>query len=208
MRALSSRMTAGWQRLGSGFLPFADAASESLPLARLLRLSLFQVSVAMAAVLLTGTLNRVTDRRDARVGGPRLLHGRAAAPVRAVARAGRVQVGHTPVRARLAARALHLVRDAAAVRRPCHHAVRAADPVGRHARPDLDRHRGSGVCVPARRRRHAHRRRPRASRWRRISPRTRRGRAWWRCSTSCCWSARRQARCCTACCWRTSPRCG
>jgi BCD family chlorophyll transporter-like MFS transporter len=42
-----------------GWLPFADAASESLPLGQLLRLSLFQVSVGMAAVLLLGTLNRV-----------------------------------------------------------------------------------------------------------------------------------------------------
>ncbi|MEM6761311.1 MAG: BCD family MFS transporter [Pseudomonadota bacterium] len=41
------------------WLPFADAASETLPLSRLLRLSLFQVSVGMALVLLTGTLNRV-----------------------------------------------------------------------------------------------------------------------------------------------------
>ena len=40
-------------------LPFADAASEGLPLARLLRLSLFQVSVGMATVMLLGTLNRV-----------------------------------------------------------------------------------------------------------------------------------------------------
>ena len=48
-----------WTRLGPRFLPFADAASEELPLGRLLRLSLFQVSVGMAVVLLTGTLNRV-----------------------------------------------------------------------------------------------------------------------------------------------------
>jgi BCD family chlorophyll transporter-like MFS transporter len=41
------------------FLPFADAASEQLPLGRLLRLALFQVSVGMALVLLNGTLNRV-----------------------------------------------------------------------------------------------------------------------------------------------------
>jgi BCD family chlorophyll transporter-like MFS transporter len=40
-------------------LPFADAASASLPLGRLLRLSLFQVSVGMAAALMVGTLNRV-----------------------------------------------------------------------------------------------------------------------------------------------------
>lgn len=48
-----------WNRVGTRFLPFADAASAELPLPRLLRLSLFQVSVGMAAVLLTGTLNRV-----------------------------------------------------------------------------------------------------------------------------------------------------
>ncbi len=40
-------------------LPFADAASRELPLSQLLRLSLFQFSVGMAAVLLNGTLNRV-----------------------------------------------------------------------------------------------------------------------------------------------------
>lgn len=48
-----------WQRLDARWLPFADAASTSLPLGRLLRLSLFQVSVGMAMVLLSGTLNRV-----------------------------------------------------------------------------------------------------------------------------------------------------
>ena len=40
-------------------LPFADAATAELPLGRLLRLSLFQISVGMAVVLLNGTLNRV-----------------------------------------------------------------------------------------------------------------------------------------------------
>ena len=49
----------GWARMGPRFLPFADAASAELPLLRLLRLSLFQVSVGMALVLLVGTLNRV-----------------------------------------------------------------------------------------------------------------------------------------------------
>lgn len=48
-----------WMTVGTRFLPFADAASEGLPMSRLLRLSLFQVSVGMAMVLLTGTLNRV-----------------------------------------------------------------------------------------------------------------------------------------------------
>jgi BCD family chlorophyll transporter-like MFS transporter len=48
-----------WQRLGPRLLPFADAASEQLPLSRLLRLSLFMISVGMTMVLLAGTLNRV-----------------------------------------------------------------------------------------------------------------------------------------------------
>ncbi len=45
--------------LTTRFLPFADAASEGLPMSQLLRLSLFQVSVGMATVMLLGTLNRV-----------------------------------------------------------------------------------------------------------------------------------------------------
>ena len=44
-----------WVRL----LPFSDVASKDLPLSRLMRLALFQVSVGMALVLLVGTLNRV-----------------------------------------------------------------------------------------------------------------------------------------------------
>ncbi len=41
------------------FLPFADVATDQVPLSRLLRLSLFQITVGMALVLLVGTLNRV-----------------------------------------------------------------------------------------------------------------------------------------------------
>jgi len=48
-----------WMQLGTRFLPFADAATTELPLGRLLRLSLFQVSVGLATALLIGTLNRV-----------------------------------------------------------------------------------------------------------------------------------------------------
>ncbi|MBX9927175.1 MAG: BCD family MFS transporter, partial [Hyphomicrobiaceae bacterium] len=40
-------------------LPFADAATPELPMGRLLRLSLFQITVGMAATLVIGTLNRV-----------------------------------------------------------------------------------------------------------------------------------------------------
>lgn len=45
--------------LGPRYLPFADVATEAVPLRRLLRLSLFQVTVGMALVLVVGTLNRV-----------------------------------------------------------------------------------------------------------------------------------------------------
>jgi BCD family chlorophyll transporter-like MFS transporter len=48
-----------WMEAGPRFLPFADAASPDLPLSRLLRLALVQVSVGMSLVLLVGTLNRV-----------------------------------------------------------------------------------------------------------------------------------------------------
>ncbi len=48
-----------WRRTIVRLLPFADAASDTLPLSRLLRLSLFQVSVGMAMALLTGAINRV-----------------------------------------------------------------------------------------------------------------------------------------------------
>lgn len=47
------------KRLGLQALPFADAASADLPLGQILRLSLFQVSVGMATVMMLGTLNRV-----------------------------------------------------------------------------------------------------------------------------------------------------
>ncbi len=59
MRRMNDRLANEWRRVGMRFLPFADAATTELPLGRLLRLSLFQVSVGMALVLLNGTLNRV-----------------------------------------------------------------------------------------------------------------------------------------------------
>ena len=57
--SVSRKLVQTWVSLGPRFLPFADAATPELPLGRLLRLSLFQVSVGMALVLLVGTLNRV-----------------------------------------------------------------------------------------------------------------------------------------------------
>jgi len=59
MNSVSQRVMKAWVGLGSRFLPFADAATPELPLSRLMRLSLFQVSVGMSLVLLIGTLNRV-----------------------------------------------------------------------------------------------------------------------------------------------------
>ncbi|MGA9027923.1 MAG: MFS transporter [Steroidobacteraceae bacterium] len=59
MSRFGERLARKWMRIGTEFLPFADAASAELPLGRLLRLSLFQVSVGIAMVLLIGTLNRV-----------------------------------------------------------------------------------------------------------------------------------------------------
>jgi BCD family chlorophyll transporter-like MFS transporter len=59
MNPISRKVIEGWASLGPRFLPFADAATPEMPLSRLLRLSLFQVSVGMAMVLLIGTLNRV-----------------------------------------------------------------------------------------------------------------------------------------------------
>jgi len=48
-----------WSRIDPRWLPFADLATADLPMSRLLRLALFQVSVGMATALLVGTLNRV-----------------------------------------------------------------------------------------------------------------------------------------------------
>ncbi len=59
MNKYSKGLIQWWAGYGARYLPFADAASADLPLSRLLRLSLFQISVGMALVLLIGTLNRV-----------------------------------------------------------------------------------------------------------------------------------------------------
>lgn len=53
-----SRAARLWRAIPAQLLPFADAV-EGLPLGRLLRLALIQVSVGMALTLLNGTLNRV-----------------------------------------------------------------------------------------------------------------------------------------------------
>ncbi|MBP0614873.1 BCD family MFS transporter [Jiella mangrovi] len=47
------------RRFVMALMPFADAGTVELPLSRILRLSLFQISVGITMVLLGGTLNRV-----------------------------------------------------------------------------------------------------------------------------------------------------
>ena len=59
MPSLHNKLIHFWANVGTRFLPFADVTTPDLPLSRLLRLSLFQVSVGMVLVLLVGTLNRV-----------------------------------------------------------------------------------------------------------------------------------------------------
>ncbi len=59
MSRIDRTLTRVWSRWGTRILPFADVATPDLPLSRLLRLSLIQVSVGMSLTLLVGTLNRV-----------------------------------------------------------------------------------------------------------------------------------------------------
>ncbi len=59
MSRLDDPRLRAWRELFFKLMPFSDVATADLPLGRLLRLSLFQVSVSMATVLLMGTLNRV-----------------------------------------------------------------------------------------------------------------------------------------------------
>ena len=128
----------GLMQIDTAFLPFADAATPELPLRKLLRLSLFQVSVGMAVVLLIGTLNRVMI---VELGVPAWLVAVMIslplifAPFRAVI-GFKSDTHHSALGWRRVP--YHVVRHAAAVRRPGLHAVRAARDVGRQqcAGPD------------------------------------------------------------------------
>jgi BCD family chlorophyll transporter-like MFS transporter len=59
MNRFDRKLMSIWMGWGTKVLPFADVATPDLPLGKLLRLSLIQVSVGMSLVLLVGTLNRV-----------------------------------------------------------------------------------------------------------------------------------------------------
>lgn len=69
------------------WLPFADAATEELPLGRLVRLGLFQATVGMSMALLAGTVNRVMIVElgvAAGIVGVMLMLPMVSAPLRAV----------------------------------------------------------------------------------------------------------------------------
>lgn len=59
MASASDRIVNVWRNVGTQYLPFADVATDDVPLSRLMRLSLFQLSVGMVQTLFVGTLNRV-----------------------------------------------------------------------------------------------------------------------------------------------------
>ena len=124
MSAVAARLASG---LDAGrhraFCRLPTQPRAELPLGRLLRLSLFQVSVGVAMVLLIGTLNRVMIVElgvpawlvAVMVGLPLVF-----APFRAF---DRLSLRQPPLGAGLAARSVHLDGHVAAVRRPGHHAV-------------------------------------------------------------------------------------
>lgn len=59
MKRLTNSIARSLVGIDTRFLPFADIGTPDLPLSRLFRLSLFQLTVGMAVVLVIGTLNRV-----------------------------------------------------------------------------------------------------------------------------------------------------
>ena len=63
-RSSGSRLARAWTKVGPGLLPFADAATPELPLGQLIRLSMFQVSVGMSAVLFAPLRALVGFRSD------------------------------------------------------------------------------------------------------------------------------------------------
>lgn len=59
MSASSDRLVSLWRNVSVQWLPFTDVATPDVPMSRLLRLTLFQLSVGMVQTLFVGTLNRV-----------------------------------------------------------------------------------------------------------------------------------------------------
>ena len=59
MSQINEKLARNWMKIDARFLPFSDLATAELSFGRLLRMSLFQLTVGMALALLIGTLNRV-----------------------------------------------------------------------------------------------------------------------------------------------------
>ncbi len=59
MASPADRLINVWRNVNTDWLPFADVATNDVPLSRLMRLALFQLSVGMVQTLFVGTLNRV-----------------------------------------------------------------------------------------------------------------------------------------------------
>ena len=106
-----SRLARAWMHAPRDWLPFADAASATLPMARLLRLSLFQVAVGMVSTLLIGTLNRV-------------MIVELSVPTWLVASAHWLSFGSASISPGMAARARHLDGRNHDVLWSQHHAIR------------------------------------------------------------------------------------
>ena len=156
MSKVGDTFAKGWMLLGTRFLPFADAATKELPLGRLMRLSLFQVSVGISDRVAQRHAQSRDDRRTQRLDVVGFIDGLAAAGVRAVPRADRVQVGQSPLGARLAARALHLARHDDAVWWLRDPAVRVAGAVGHRRMAGRIWSGRGGARVPDDRRGHAY----------------------------------------------------
>ena len=148
MNRISQGVVTAWLRLGTRFLPFADAATPDLPLSRLLRLSLFQVSVGMALVLLIGTLNRVMIVEldvPASLVGIMISLPLIFAPFRAL-----IGFRSDTHRSELGWKRVPFIWQGThgAIRRPRHHAVCVAGALRRRQCRPARRH-GSAVAAPA-----------------------------------------------------------
>ena len=143
--------------LSARYLPFADAATADVPLGRLVRLSLFQLSVGMVQTLLSGTLNRVMIVELQRAG---VAGGAVASPSRCSSRRSARSSASAPTRtARCSAggacRSSGWARCCSSAgwrscRSRCSCSPATAAPGAR--RPATS----AGARVPARRRRRAH----------------------------------------------------
>jgi hypothetical protein len=126
-----------WTRINPRFLPFADVATADLPLGRLLRLSLFQVTVGMAATLLIGTLNRVMIVEMGMSAWMVALMVALPSHLCAVSGADWLSLGYASLDFGLEARAVYLDWHLVAIRWLGHHALCPNFALGRYALANL-----------------------------------------------------------------------